>query len=158
MSESRSVVSDSLRPNGLYTWHSPGQNTGVGSCFLLQGIFPTPGLNPGLPHCRRILYQLSYQGSQNETLKVWPWWNVKAHKCICMQIYKYKMKMYHEFNSLVRKTPDVAKHPKDDKIVYILKWIYSSPSPSSPASSGSASSFDSIYKTAFNSLLSQTPF
>ena len=37
--------------------------TGVGSLSLLQGIFPTQGLNPGLPHCRRILYQLSYQGS-----------------------------------------------------------------------------------------------
>jgi len=41
---------------------SPGQNTGVGSCSLLQGIFPTLGSNPGLPHCRWILYQLSQQG------------------------------------------------------------------------------------------------
>ena len=30
---------------------------------LLQGIFPTQGLNPGIPHCRQILYQVSYQGS-----------------------------------------------------------------------------------------------
>ena len=37
--------------------------TGVGSLSLLQGIFPTQGLNPGLPHCRRILYPLSHQGS-----------------------------------------------------------------------------------------------
>ena len=44
-------------------WDSPGQNTGVGSLSLLQGIFPTQGLNPGLLHCRRILYQLSHQGS-----------------------------------------------------------------------------------------------
>ena len=44
-------------------WNSPGQNTGVGSCSLLQGIFPTQGLNPGLPHCRQILYQLSHKGS-----------------------------------------------------------------------------------------------
>ena len=35
----------------------------VGSCSLLQGIFPTQGLNPGLPHCRGINYQLSHQGS-----------------------------------------------------------------------------------------------
>ena len=42
---------------------SPGQNTGVGSHSLLQGIFPTQGSNPGLPNCRRILYQLSHQGS-----------------------------------------------------------------------------------------------
>ena len=63
-SESRSVVSDSLWPHGLYSlWNSPGQNTGVGSLFLLQGIFPTQGLNPGLPHCRRVLYQLSHKRS-----------------------------------------------------------------------------------------------
>ena len=41
-SESHSVVSDSLKPHGLYSpWNSPGQNTGVGSLSLLQGIFPT---------------------------------------------------------------------------------------------------------------------
>ena len=43
-----------------YTWNSPGENTGVGSLSLLQGIFPTQGLNPGLPHCRQILCQLSH--------------------------------------------------------------------------------------------------
>ena len=49
---------------GLYSpWNSPGQNTGVGSLSLLQGIFPTQGLNPGLPHCTQILYQLSHKGS-----------------------------------------------------------------------------------------------
>ena len=57
-------MSDSLRPHGLYSpWNSPGQNTGVGSLSLLQGIFPTQGSNPGLPHCRWILYQLSHQGN-----------------------------------------------------------------------------------------------
>ena len=63
-SESLSVVSDSLRLHGLYSsWNSPGQSTGEGSLSLLQGIFPTQGMNPGLPHCRQILYQLSHQGS-----------------------------------------------------------------------------------------------
>ena len=63
-SESRSVVSDSLRPHSLYSpWNSPGQNTGVGSLPLFQGIFPTQGENPGLLHCRQILYQLSHKGS-----------------------------------------------------------------------------------------------
>ena len=91
-----------LRAHGVCSpWNSPGQNTGLGSLSLLQGIFPTQGLNPGLPqvdslpakppgkpkntgvgnlsllqqifptqklnqgllHCRWILYQLSYQGS-----------------------------------------------------------------------------------------------
>ena len=44
-------------------WNSPGQNTEVDSLSLLQGIFPTQGSNPGLPHCRRVLYQLSHKGS-----------------------------------------------------------------------------------------------
>ena len=57
-------MSDSLRPHGLYSpWNSSGQNTGVGSLSLLQGIFPTQGSNPGLLHCRWILYQLSHKGS-----------------------------------------------------------------------------------------------
>ena len=60
-SENGSVVSDSLRPHRLYsTWNSPGQNTGEGSLSLLQGIFLTEGSNPGLQHCRQILYQVSY--------------------------------------------------------------------------------------------------
>ena len=63
-SESLSVMSDSLRPQGLYSpWNSPGQNTGEDSLCLLQGIFPTQESNPGLPHCRWILYQLSHKGS-----------------------------------------------------------------------------------------------
>ena len=49
-------------PMDCSPWNSPGQNAGVGSLSLLQGIFPTQGLNPGLPHCRPILYQLSHKG------------------------------------------------------------------------------------------------
>ena len=63
-SESLSVVSNSLQPQELYRpGNSPGQNTGVGSLSLLKEIFPTWGSNPGLLHCRRILYQLSHKGS-----------------------------------------------------------------------------------------------
>ena len=47
---------------------SPGKNTGVGCHNLLQGIFPTRGSNPGLLHCRWILYHLRHQGSPR-TLK-----------------------------------------------------------------------------------------
>ena len=65
------VVSDSLRPpwaiapsSGLFVHgDSPGKNTGVGCHALLQGIFPTQGSNPGIPHCRQILHKLSNQGS-----------------------------------------------------------------------------------------------
>ena len=81
-SESHSVVSDSLQPHRLYSpWNFPGQNPGVGSLSLLQGIFPTQGSNLGLPHCRWILYQLSHQGSpvfirvlqiQRCNVEIWP--------------------------------------------------------------------------------------
>ena len=64
-SESHSVTSSSLQPRGLYgPWNSLGQNVGVGSRSLLQGIFPIQELNPGLRHYRRILYQLSHQEDQ----------------------------------------------------------------------------------------------
>ena len=58
-SESHSVMSNAHR---LYSpWNFPGQSTGVGSLFLLLGIFPSKGSNLGLPHC--ILYLLSHKGS-----------------------------------------------------------------------------------------------
>ena len=67
---SRSVVSNSWLLHGLCSLpgssvhgDSPGKNTGVGCHALPHGILPTQGLNPGLPHCRQILYHLSDQGS-----------------------------------------------------------------------------------------------
>ena len=57
-----------LWPHGLYSpWNFLSQNTGVGSLSLLQGIFPTQGSNPGLLHCRHILYQLSHKGSPSNS-------------------------------------------------------------------------------------------
>ena len=53
-----SIVSDSLQPHGLEPtrllcpWASPGKNTGLGSHFLLHGIFPTQGSNLRLLHCQ----------------------------------------------------------------------------------------------------------
>ena len=64
--ESRLVMSSSLQPHELCSaWNSPGQNTGVGSPSLLQGIFPIQGSNSALPHCRRILHQLSHEGASH---------------------------------------------------------------------------------------------
>ena len=69
VSESCSVISESLWPHGLgptrllCPWNSPCKNTG-GCHSLLQGIFPTQGLNPGLLQCRQILYHLSHQGNK----------------------------------------------------------------------------------------------
>ena len=79
--ESCSVVSDSLWPHGLYSpWNSLGQNTEVGSLCLLPGIFPTQGSNPGLSHCRLILYQLSHKGS--------PFYMcVCVCVCVCINMY-----------------------------------------------------------------------
>ena len=50
-------------PWTILYWNSPGQNTEAGSLSLLQEIFPTQGLNPGLQHCRQILHQLSHKGT-----------------------------------------------------------------------------------------------
>ena len=57
------AVSHGLQPTRLLCpWDSPGRNTGVG-CHVLQGNLPSPGIKPGLLHCRWILYQLNYQGN-----------------------------------------------------------------------------------------------
>ena len=53
-------------------WNSPGQSTGVGSLSLPQGIFLTQGSNPGLPHCRWILYRLSHNSSTDEAWVLFP--------------------------------------------------------------------------------------
>ena len=80
-SVSHQVMSDSLWPHGLYSpWNSPCQNTGVGSLSLLQRVVPTQGSNPGLLHCRWILYQLStrealvgsHQRRQRRKEKIYP--------------------------------------------------------------------------------------
>ena len=58
-----------LRPHGLQPigssvhWRSPGRNTRVSCHALSQGILPTEGLNPGLPHCRWVLYHLRHHRS-----------------------------------------------------------------------------------------------
>ena len=64
------IVTKSLRPHGLYStmlrhpWDFLGKNIGVGSYFLLQGIFPAQGLNSGLLHCKQLLYCLNHYGTQ----------------------------------------------------------------------------------------------
>ena len=68
-------MSNSLRPHGMWParllcpWDSPGRDTRVGCHALPQGIFPTQGSNPGLPHCRQILYHLSRQ--ENPRILEW---------------------------------------------------------------------------------------
>ena len=75
-------MSASLWSHGLYSpWNSLGQNTGVGSLSLVQGIFPTQESNPGLSHCRQILYQLSKKGSPRILeLVAYPFSSASSHR------------------------------------------------------------------------------
>ena len=68
-------------PGSSVHGNSPGKSTGVGSHSLLQGIFPTQGSNPGLPHCRQILYQLSYKGNP-----FYSYLKAKRHHCGIIEI------------------------------------------------------------------------
>ena len=65
-----------VTPWTIQSINSPGQSTGVGSLSLLQGIFPTQGPNPGLSHCRRILYQLSHKESPIWKALYTPWTDI----------------------------------------------------------------------------------
>ena len=82
-----SVVSDSLWPHGLYPalllcpWNFSGKDTGVGCHALLQGIFPTQGLNLHLQHCRRILY---HQATWEALLKWCTSPNQLGYLCKCL--------------------------------------------------------------------------
>ena len=78
---------DSLQPHGLYSLcNSPLQNTRVGSLSLLQWIFPTQGSNPGLPHCRRILYQLSHKESTIQHPYGCPKQLPSKHSCLILPL------------------------------------------------------------------------
>ena len=92
---SHSVVSDSLRPHGLQHagssvyGDSPSKNTRVGCPALLQGIFPTQGLNPVLPHCRWILYHISHHRSPS------------AHIYIYLNHFAIYLKLTHYCSSTI---------------------------------------------------------
>ena len=92
----------------LHSWDFPGNSTGVGCHFLLQGIFPTQGLNPGLWHCRQTLYHLSHQGSRDspmfaESLIKWVWTH-KRGVFLCLTFYIWFLAKIgsQDFKSMVR--------------------------------------------------------
>ena len=89
-------------------WNSPGQNAGVGSLSLLQGILPTQGSNPGLPHCRQILHQLSQQGNPNI-----PWEN-----------HDSKRHMYPNVLFILARTWKQSKCPTTDEWIKMTWYIY----------------------------------
>ena len=73
VAQSCATLCDPMEPARLLgPWNFPGKSTGVDYHLLLQRIFPTQGLNPGLPHCRQTLYRLSHPGS--------PW---LGEVCLC---------------------------------------------------------------------------
>ena len=77
---------------GYSPWNSPGQNTGVGSLSLLQGIFPTQKLNPGLLHCRQMIYEPSYEGRPqwelHWTYDINPFWMVLIFKKLSLPTHE----------------------------------------------------------------------
>ena len=80
-----SVMSNSLWSHGLYSpWNFLGQNTRVSSLSLLHGIFPTQESNPGLLHCKQILYQLSYVGAKRQRKLLMFKCFVSCHKILAL--------------------------------------------------------------------------
>ena len=89
------VVSDSVTPRTVphQAPLSPGfssKNTGMGCHSLLQGIFPTQGSNPGLPHYRRILYGLSHQGSPPFFDTIYKHWECMRRKTSCWRFAEWQ--------------------------------------------------------------------
>ena len=85
VAQSCRTLCDPMGTRLLCPWDFLDKSTGVGCHFLLQGIFPTQGLNPGLPHCRQMLYHLSHQGSP----AIWTCTYLKVslkHLCRCTLI------------------------------------------------------------------------
>ena len=74
----------------LWPWNSPGKNTGVGNHSLLQGIFLTQGLNPGLLHYRQIIYRLSHQGNPKAICK-----DYLACKCQSQEPNPFNLQSIH---------------------------------------------------------------
>ena len=83
----------------LCPWNSPGKNTGVGCHSLLHGIFPTQGSNPGLPHCRKILYHLSHQGISNRKVYFFLFLLINTAKKK-EQLHKAKLRLLKEESRL----------------------------------------------------------
>ena len=86
----------------LCPWDFPGKSTGVGCHFLLQGIFPTQGLNPGFWHCRHTLHPLSHhinswEYPKKDILQALNWYNLNPSD----GFYVRNKLMWKKCNSLV---------------------------------------------------------
>jgi len=104
--------SDSLQPHRLHSpWNSPGQNTGMGSLSFLQGVFPIQGSNPGLPHCRQIINQLSHQGIPQYKIE-----SLKINKNIWSFLWQGKLCAY-ELSTQGMQEPELLTTP-----LWVICW------------------------------------
>ena len=111
---------DCSPPDSSVHGDSPGKNTGVGCHAILQGIFLTQRSNPGVLHCRPILYHLSHQGSPNttwETLKknIFSWRQFRNSRHIKQSFLPFCLKTGHKF-------PFVKVFPSS--IAGKRKWLF----------------------------------
>ena len=100
---------DCSPPGSSCPWDSPGKNTGVGCHSLLQGIFPSQGLNPGLPHCRQSVNHLSHQGS------------LKIFIIICMIQVDRLFSQHYTNKSKVTEVSGLVKLPLQQKTKQIKR-------------------------------------
>ena len=134
-SASHSVMNDSLQSHGLQPirllcpWDFPSKDTGVGCHFLLQGIFPTQGSNPGLLHCRQILYWLSYKGSpccslcghkELDTTK-WLSWFFFFLKKVQLK-HKFGYDTLQGFSSRIASSAGMSVHSKSNTIIWCFAF------------------------------------
>ena len=140
-----------VTPWTLHPWNSPGQNIGVGSPSLLQGIFPTQGSNPGLLHCRQIVYQLSHKGSSR--ILEWVAYpfssgssrprNWTGVSCIAGEFFTNLVKAlirvfginaHYMLAGVIRETELLGKTEKTEDLRKVDSWLLWIPTPISPSS------------------------
>ena len=102
----------------LCPWGFPGKNTGVGCHFLLQGIFHTQGLNPGLLHWRQMLYPLSHQRSYL-IYKMEPFYNLHI-----LGLYVYLMCILKAHQYYEPESPCVMLEGSTGSITLCLPGIF----------------------------------
>ena len=90
LSQSCPTLCNPMSPRLPCPWNSPGKNTGVGCHSQLQGIFPTQGSNPGLLHCRQILYCLRHKGNPWVRIPMRDSRSIKAHEQNVLQVIRFK--------------------------------------------------------------------
>ena len=122
---------DCSLPGSSVHGDSPGKKTGVGCHTLLQGVFPTQGLNPGLPHCRHILYHLSHLG-----LDQWCCYNLlcqREHKAYLMNVPELTDFMTHQVQQawcavLAFRQPfnQQQRMTKESEIIQSTGWLSNS--------------------------------